>query len=78
MIANVAIAALLSGIVGTIFYSIMVKRTRKYKLFSIIRKNMIYLRNIWNIFGVCYTDRWSVFSVGGGVSGMSDIFAVWV
>ena len=42
MIANIAIAAIISGIIGTIFYSIMVKRTKKYKLFSVIR-NFIFI-----------------------------------
>ena len=42
-IAIISLSALLSGIVGTLFYSIMVKRTKKFKLFSIIRKYYAYL-----------------------------------
>ena len=36
-IANIVIVAIISGIIGTFFYSAMVKRTKKYRMFSIIR-----------------------------------------
>ena len=37
MIANISIVAIISGIAGTIFYSLMVRKTKKYKIFTIMR-----------------------------------------
>jgi hypothetical protein len=36
IISNIVFVAMLSGIVGTVFYSLAVKKTKKYKFFSLV------------------------------------------
>ncbi len=38
IITNVVLIVLIFGIIGTVFYSIAVKKTKRYKFFSLVRK----------------------------------------
>ena len=52
IIANISIVAIISGIAGTIFYSLMVRKTKKYKIFTIMRKSLTIQKHLEYFWGM--------------------------